>query len=137
LLVFWVSHDNTFNNPQVSELPPPNRTCDVYRIRLSLCRSGSVFRLKRPSSLWLLDRFVLQRSVLRVLPTFMDTFLHVSIGYSARTPDRLVPFALWTAFPPSDYYGTSDAPRGHWPTAGLGIPHGASHVHASGLCEEV
>ena len=53
--------------------------------------------------------------------------------------DSLGPFAMWTAFPSSDYYGPSAPPRGHQPTAGLpvtalagrwgGRPRGGSHVH--------
>ena len=46
---------------------------------------------------------------------------------------------MWTAFPPSDYYGSSAPPWGHQPTAGLpaaalaarreGRSQGGSHVH--------
>jgi hypothetical protein len=34
----------------------------------------------------------------------------VFLGYlCSGTPDRLLPFALWPAFPASDYYGSTDA----------------------------
>jgi hypothetical protein len=44
-------------------------------------------------------------------------------------------FALYVAFPRSDYDGASDAPRVHRGTAPLRI--GASHVHDDGLCKIV
>jgi hypothetical protein len=50
------------------------------------------------------------------------------------TPDRLPPFALWPAFPTSDYYGGSDALANSRRTARLGKLAGASHVHDHGLC---
>jgi hypothetical protein len=50
-----------------------------------------------------------------------------------------VPFAMWAAFPPSDYYGDSAPPCDQPPTAGLpatglagrreGRSQGGSHVH--------
>src|SRR5262245_33790207 len=57
-------------------------------------------------------------SFLCISPMFMRT--SPLIGYlCSGTPDRLPPFAMWPAFPASDYYGGSDAPRFHRPTAGL------------------
>ncbi len=47
----------------------------------------------------------------------------------------LAPFALYAAFPRSDYYGASDAHALHWGTAPL--PAWASHVHDDGLCKIV
>ena len=37
----------------------------------------------------------------------------------AVTTGSLGPFAMWSAFPASDYYGPSAPPRGHRPTTGL------------------
>jgi hypothetical protein len=34
----------------------------------------------------------------------------------------LPPLAMWTAFPPSDYYGGSVPPGGHQPTTSLPAP---------------
>jgi len=51
-------------------------------------------------------------------------------------PNKLRPFALWLAFPTSDYYGRSDAQASHWWTAHLGIPACASHVHKIGLLQD-
>src|SRR6516165_12659789 len=59
--------------------PPPNRTCKFPSIRLS---SGRILR----------------RSALGITPTSLLT-----------APVRLPPFALWSAFPASDYYGGSVA----------------------------
>jgi len=46
----------------------------------------------------------------------------------------LAPFAMYAAFPRSDYYGASDAPMFH---RGLHLHIGASHVHINGLGEVV
>lgn len=60
----------------------------------------------------------------------------LAVGYICLgTPERLRPFAMWTAFPSSDYYGRSDAFNRHRLTARLGIRLEASHVHQDGLCE--
>ena len=58
---------------------------------------------------------------------------------SSVAADSLGPFAMWTAFPSSDYYGPSAPSRGHQPTAdlpatdlaarGVGRPRDGSHVH--------
>src|SRR5262249_13243530 len=51
----------------------------------------------------------------------------------SRSVNLLASFALWPAFPTSDYYDASDALDGHWQTACLIIPSRASHVQASGF----
>ena len=49
----------------------------------------------------------------------------------------LPPFAMWLAFPTSDYYDGSDASISHRWTARLGILIEASHVHIDGLYESL
>ncbi len=60
----------------------------------------------------------------------------LAFGYRLHwNPDELAPFAMWLAFPASDYYGASDALGRPWQTAYLRILPGASHVHRDGLDE--
>ena len=49
----------------------------------------------------------------------------------------LAPFAMYVAFPRSDYYGASDSHTGHQWSAHLNIPAWASHVHDDELDEIV
>jgi hypothetical protein len=67
------------NKQPFSNRPPPNRACGFHRTRLS---SNQGFLV----------------SAIGIAPTFTSTI-----------PSRLTPFALRTAFPPSDYYGVSVA----------------------------
>ena len=50
-------------------------------------------------------------------PPFSFSFLHISTHV-------LVPFAMWPAFPASDYYGTSAPRHGHGPTSKVCRPRG-------------
>jgi hypothetical protein len=60
------------------------------------------------------------------------TALLLLVDYSA-TFNPLPSFALWLAFPTSDYYDGSDASISHRWTAHLSILIEASHVHTDGL----
>src|SRR2546426_325285 len=52
-----------------------------------------------------------------------------------RAPNKLASFAMYVAFPRSDYYDASDALSRHRQTACLNIQLRASHVHRDGLNE--
>ena len=76
-------------------------------------------------------------------PLLRPTWRQAARAYSrptSRTASHatvlLSAFAMWTAFPPSDYYADSDTPRAHQPTSSLPEPppaarraRGVSHVH--------
>jgi hypothetical protein len=82
LLAFAVSPDRRSRLSQVSNRPPPNRTCTFQCIRLS------------SRSLWMV-RIVSARRITRT--------------FTSDRPTCLAPFAMWLAFPTSDYYGASVA----------------------------
>jgi hypothetical protein len=96
LLLIWVLHSNASENMQVSPRPPPNRACDFHRIRLSKVRHSS------PT--------IARGSVSRFDFTFTrPTIPGASVTFLIRVAFPLPPFALWPAFPASDYYGGSDS----------------------------
>jgi hypothetical protein len=64
------------------------------------------------------------------------TALLLLVDYSA-TFNPLPSFALWLAFPTSDYYDGSDSLTSHRLTASLNILIRVSHVHVDGLYEIV
>ena len=80
---------------QVSRPPPPNRTC---KISLRPALQGSAFLAHDYS--WVRIPSGLARSCGNFMPHPVSSF---------RVALPLVPFALWPAFPASDYYGTTDA----------------------------
>ena len=91
---FWIGWGRRRQWPDCSgwsaPSPPPNRTCDFHRIRLSpgwVRPAGREHRLFRHRSR--VHTSLLRRSSLR------------------STPIRLPTFAMWTAFPSSDYYAGS------------------------------
>jgi hypothetical protein len=64
--------------------------------------------------------------------------LHPLIGYLCiGNHNRLPPFALWLAFPASDYYGGSDAIHVSLADCSPICFRIASHVHDKGLYEIV
>ena len=124
----------------VSPARPPNRTCDSHRIRLSMC---SCRRKRRPESAvahWC--SFVCMASTRdsastgpgHEAPVFTSDLSSPRID-AASTLD---PFAMYTAFPCSDYYGSSAPLRRHRPATGLPRRDGrdqrsGSHVHSRTL----
>jgi hypothetical protein len=90
---------------QVSRLPPPNPACDFHRTGLSRARhsspgiaTGSVSRFDFAE-------------IAAYIPAAADARLRraASATFLIRVALPLAPFALWPAFPASEYYGTSDA----------------------------
>jgi len=73
------------------------------------------------------------RSISQLHLTERPKFIRLAGTFYRRDVDLLASFAMYTAFPYSDYYDASDAPISHWQTACLSILIGASHVHRDGL----
>ena len=123
----------------VSPARPPNRTCDSHRIRLSMCSCRRIIGRNRPSPIGAAS------SAWRVLATRHQPGRATTRRYSPATSSprinaasTLDPFAMYTAFPCSDYYGSSAPLRRRRPATGLPRRDGrdqrsGSHVHSQTL----
>ena len=59
------------------------------------------------------------------------------VSFYKKNVDFLASFALYAAFPHSDYYDASDASISYQWTAHLNILIEASHVHGNRLCKVI
>ena len=99
----------SWNYRYVSAPSPPNRTGGFDRIRLS--------RNQRSAS------GVTTGFVIFIRVPHLHHPIQVTPGtFYLESIDSLAPFALYAAFPRSDYYGASDAHTGHQRTALFRIP---------------